>query len=48
MTVVVLAVTVAGLCPEHALSIPVKTKLAMILVVDFIMCAGNEVEIDIV
>ena len=48
MTAVVLAVVMAGLCPEHALSNPVKAKPAMILAVDFIMCAGNEVETDIV
>ena len=44
----VLAVVMAGLCPEHALSNPVKAKPAMILAVDFIMCAGNEVETDII
>jgi hypothetical protein len=38
----------AGLCTEHAPSNPVKAKTAMILAVDFIMCAGNEVGIDIV
>ena len=40
---VVLGVVVTGLCSEHAPSNPVKTKPAMILAVDFIMCAGNEV-----
>ena len=44
----VLALVMAGLCPEHALSNTVKAKQAMILAVDFIMCAGNEVENDIV
>ena len=44
----VLAVVMAGLCPEHALSNPVKAKQAIILAVDFIMCAGIEVETDIV
>ena len=48
MTAVVLAVVMAGLCPEHALSNPVKAKQAMILAVDFIMCARSEVETDIV
>ena len=43
-----LAIVVVGLCSEHALSNPVKAKPAMILAVDFIMCAGNEVETDIV
>ena len=38
----------ADLCPEHASSNPVKAKQAMILAVDFIMCAGNEMETDIV
>ena len=48
LTAGVLAVAVMGLCTEHAPSNPVKTKPAMILAVDFIMCAGNEVETDIV
>jgi len=43
-----LAVLVTGLCSEHELSNPVKAKLTMILAVDFIMCAGNEMGIDIV
>ena len=37
-----------GLCPVHAPSNAVKAKPAMILAVDFIMCAGNEVGIGIV
>jgi hypothetical protein len=37
-----------GTCPEHALSNPVMAKQAMILAVDFIICAGNEVETGIV
>ena len=49
LTAGVLAVAVAGLCPEeHALSNPEKAKLAMILVIDFIMCAENEVAKNIV
>jgi hypothetical protein len=36
------------LCPVHAPSNPVKAKTAMILVVDFIMFAGNEEGTDIV
>ena len=47
-TVVLLAVAVTGLCMEHAPSNPAKAKPVMILAVDFIMCAGNKVEIDIV
>jgi hypothetical protein len=45
---VMLAVVVAGLCPEQAPSNPDKAKPAMILAVDFIMCAENEVGTDIV
>ncbi len=44
----VLAVMVAGLCPEHPPSNPAKAKHVMILDIDFIMRAGNEVKIDIV
>ena len=43
-----LKAVVTGLCPEHAPSNPAKAKPAMILAVDFIMCAGNEVGTDIV
>ena len=43
-----MAVAVTGLCTEHAPSSPVKAKPAMILAIDFIMCAGNEVKTDIV
>ena len=38
---------VTGLCTEHAPSNPVMARPAMILAVDFIMCAGNEVKTDI-
>jgi hypothetical protein len=43
-----LAVVATGLCSEHPPSNHVKTKPVMILVIDFIMRAGNEVKIDIV
>jgi hypothetical protein len=44
----VLTVVATGLCSEHPPSNPAKAKPVMILVVDFIMRAGNEVKIDIV
>jgi len=46
--VLVLAAVVAGLCPAHPPSNPAKAKPVMILDIDFIMRAGNEVRIDIV
>ena len=48
MTAELLAVTLVGLCPEHAPSNIAKAKPAMILAVDFIMCIGNEVGTGIV
>jgi hypothetical protein len=41
-------VAVTCLCKEHAPSSPVKARLAMILAINFIMCAGNELRTDIV
>jgi hypothetical protein len=48
LTAELLAVTLVGLCPEHAPSNIAKAKPAMILAVDFIMCIGNEVVTGIV
>ena len=47
LTAGVLVVLTAGLCPEQAPSNPAKAKLAMILVVDFIM-RWNEVDTGLV
>ena len=48
LTAVILVVAVTCLCKEHAPSSPVKARPAMILAVNFIMRAGNEIKTDIV
>ena len=48
LTAVILVVAVTCLCKEHAPSSPVKARLAMILAVDFTMCAGKELKTVIV
>ena len=43
-----LALAMMGSCIAHAPSSPDKARQAMILAVDFKLCAGNEMKTDIV